>query len=296
MYDGSNENGNVLFSGSGYQSVPLLQAQGSAYIHFTSSGAGNGFSVTYTGRGYCSGQRSLGNLEDNFSDGSGTQPYQSNADCSWLIQPAWSDANPAGILLEFSSFTTNPLDFVRVFDGPSTTFPLLATYSGSNVPAPITSTQGSAMLVTFTSTGLTSDIGWNARYYGTFCLTLSELSNTYGTINDGSGSLNYRQNTNCLWFIHGSSNKSVHLSFNSFNTEVNKDFVRVYRGTSLTSKVLIWSFSGSSIPGQINSPLGESLFIEFVTDGTNHFSGWSASYSVVDPLGKIILLSTQFST
>jgi hypothetical protein len=124
--------------------------------------AANGYqnpaSIT-VGSGYCSGTTTLTSASGSFNDGSGSDFYNNNLNCSWLIQPSGASS----VTLNFSSFDTeNGFDYLKVYNGTSSSAPLLGTFSGSSVPAPVTS--GSAMYIVFTSDGATIGGGWAASY------------------------------------------------------------------------------------------------------------------------------------
>jgi hypothetical protein len=109
---------------------------------------------------YCSGTTNLTTPAASFSDGSGANDYLENSDCKWLIQPSGA----ASITLSFSAFATEAgYDSVTVYDGATTSDPILGSFSGSSLPAPVTST-GGAMLVHFTSDSIINAAGWDASY------------------------------------------------------------------------------------------------------------------------------------
>jgi hypothetical protein len=109
---------------------------------------------------YCSGTTTLTENSGSFEDGSGTNNYTNNSDCLWLIQPSGA----SNITLNFSSFNTESnCDFVRIYDGSSTSDPLLGEFSGSSIPSSITSTSGN-MLVNFITDGSVVSTGWEAYY------------------------------------------------------------------------------------------------------------------------------------
>ena len=68
------------------------------------------------------------------------------------------------IALTFTSFATEAgYDFVRVYDGATTSSTLLGTYSGSSLP-PVLTSSGGSMLITFTTDGSIAAAGWSATY------------------------------------------------------------------------------------------------------------------------------------
>ena len=103
----------------------------------------------------CSGETVL--TQDDYGtidDGSGPiNNYQNNSNCSWLIAPNDSVSH---ITLTFEKFRTDPADIVTVYDGPTTSSPVLGTYSGTTKPTG-TVTSGPQMLITFISNSTVTD-------------------------------------------------------------------------------------------------------------------------------------------
>ena len=88
--------------------------------------------------------------------------YNSNMDCRWNL------TSNVVIELLFYDFTTeSSLDFVSVYDGDSTSAPLIGQFSGSSLPAPITSSS-TKLHVRFISDGSVVYRGFTARYRGIF--------------------------------------------------------------------------------------------------------------------------------
>jgi hypothetical protein len=104
-----------------------------------------------------------------------------------------------------------------------------------------------------------------------------------GTVTDNSGSLNYLNNMACEKLIQPSVGGKITLTFTTFNTEGNYDYVRVYDG-STTSATLLGTFSGTSLPPILTSSSG-SMLIRFTTDGYTVSAGWSATYTCTMSVG-----------
>ena len=100
----------------------------------------------------------------------------------------------------------------------------------------------------------------------------------YGYFADGSGTMNYDNNTECSWLITTPVQGGfVAVGFYNFSTEVNWDFVRIYDGTDVLAP-LLGEFSGSDIPEQVTST-GQEIFITFSSDGSNTSAGFDAYWS-----------------
>ena len=147
------------------------------------------------------------------TDNSGSSNYGNNMTCSKLIQPTGGGT----IALTFTSFATEAgYDIVRVYDGATTSSPLMGTYSGSSLPPVLTSTGGS-MLITFTTDGSVTAAGWSATYApGTTGGCINEtFTAATGTVTDNSGSSNYGNNMSCSKLIQptGGSNHYPYIHF-----------------------------------------------------------------------------------
>ena len=83
-------------------------------------------------------------------------------DCYWYFS---SDAK---LQLAFVSFNTESCcDRVSVYDGDSTSSPLIGQFSGSSLPTPITSSSNE-LYVRFTTDGSVVNSGFVASYQGIF--------------------------------------------------------------------------------------------------------------------------------
>lgn len=103
-----------------------------------------------------------------------------------------------------------------------------------------------------------------------------------GTFGDGSGMFDYENNFSCSWSIQLPEGEKVKLSFISFNTEADYDFVRVYDGLDNTGTLLA-ELSGDFIPTNIYSSTN-TMYITFIADGGVVAPGFEASYSTVVPV------------
>ena len=231
---------------------------------------------------YCTGSQTLTARFGSFDDGSGNQPYQNNSDCSWLIAPP----NASNITLTFNQFNTEANnDVVNVYNGSTTASPLLGSFSGSTLPAAISSTAGT-MLVTFKSNASTVSDGFLASYSSNiataYCSNIKLLTTPSGTITDGSGTNDYNNNTNCKWYIYPTGATSVTLQFTDFNIENSADLVEVYEtyNSGTAQPKLLGSFSGSNLPPTVSSQSGR-MQVFFYSDNRNTGSGWTANYNTL---------------
>ena len=290
VYDGPDETYPLLTTWWGNTLPPTSISSGGAMcIRFTSDAyaTDSGWVANYTSTGVvpsCSGQNLLKASTGNFSDGSGTSNYSNNQFCSWLIAPPCATS----VTLSFSQFNTEAgYDGVVVYNGNSSSAPLLGAFSGTSLPASVTANSGQ-MYVVFVSDFANVRAGFAASYTSTGAAgcagttTLNTLD--YGVISDGSGANNYCNNQDCNWLIQPPQATSVTLNFASFNLEPGSsdgnsiyDAVEVYDGTT-TNSPLLGRFSGNSLPPSVTASSG-SMLVRFYSDIAITDSGWSAYYT-----------------
>ncbi len=231
---------------------------------------------------YCTGLTSVHSPNGTLEDGSGPiKDYIPNAACSWLIDP---QVNPEdsikSITITFNRFDTETAqDFLTIYNGATTSAPVLGNYSGNSLPPSITSTSNKVLIV-FTSNATINKSGWHLSYksnYPVYCIN-SQFSTPTGTISDGSGSKYYLNNTICTYTIQPANAAALKLHFNSFQTEPTVDFLEVY---DLGTSNLLGRFSGSSIPADQTANSG-GMYLVFKTNGKNTSAGWEATYSVTN--------------
>lgn len=86
--------------------------------------------------------------------------YRQSQDCRWNL------SSNAMLQLQFASFSTySSADYLTVYDGGSPSAPLIGQFSGSSLPAPITSSSNK-LYVQFTSDNSNVAYGFKARYRG----------------------------------------------------------------------------------------------------------------------------------
>ena len=232
---------------------------------------------------FCAGTTNV--VTDDFGtieDGSGpTADYQNNSNCSWLIAP---DDSVSKIILGFTKFNTDPADVLTVYDGPTTASPVLGTYSGSTLPTATPTSTGSQMLVTFVSNGSTTAPGFLLTYTATpisFCNSSTTLTDASGTFSDYSGRFQYRNGSNCKWYIQPANALSITLTFDNFNTEATNDKVLIYNAENPPTLLATYSGDHTSSPlDPITINSGKAL-VWWISNNSIRGAGWDASYNAV---------------
>ena len=93
----------------------------------------------------------------------------------------------------------------------------------------------------------------------------------------GGPNRNHYDNENYVYTIAPAGATNVSLSFSSFNTQAGSDVLSVYDGPT-TASTLIGNYSGSTIPGIINST-GSTLTLQWTSNASTNSSGWKAVWS-----------------
>ena len=284
--------------------------QGSDYFHFNFgwSGSSNGYfyldnltpggynfnlaqeliincypdTINYNYPLYCSGMKILAYDQGSIADGSGpVRNYQPGANCSWLIDPQTSTDSITKINLTFDRFETSPGDNVTIYDGPDAGSPVLGTYSGTALPAALSST-GNKMLITFTSGSGSSSSGWSANYSTTapvWCSGQKTITADTADITDGSLRFNYHNNSLCRWMVTPASHVTpLTIYFKAFDTEPIKDVLKIFDPDSHDTLVMISGhYTASNLPDSVTSPSGK-MFIFFSSNSSSTAEGWHLYY------------------
>jgi hypothetical protein len=153
----------------------------------------------------------------------------------------------------------------------------LGEYSGSTLPAAISST-GNKMLVVFNSNESVTANGFMATYKAympTWCTGMQNYTEPEDSFDDGSANFQYNNNTVCMWRIQPQFAFSTTLYFDYLDTEAGVDVVKVY---NLANQQLLATVSGNQVPEPIVSPSGQ-FFITFNTNSSNRGQGWKISYA-----------------
>ncbi|MFH2142984.1 MAG: CUB domain-containing protein, partial [Bacteroidota bacterium] len=274
-YMGSDFHMNWGWDGAynGYYSLDNLTAGG---LSFDSD-----FAIVYTiiplsgYPTYCTGTKIINGHEGSFNDGSGNQNYQNNINCFYQISPVCGNV----VEVDWDVFQLESNDLVKIYDGTSTSDPLLATFTGDSVPETVTTLNG-ALLLQFTTNASGNDIGWYASYKTEFCSTTALYTAPSGSFTDGSGTCDYESGTYCKWDIYPPGATSVTISFPQFNLSTNEsfDYVKIYKDNTNAAN-LLYTFTNANLPsGSYFVPSGHAV-VRFVTNSTEQSQGWTINYT-----------------
>lgn len=290
IFDGPDTSATNLGSWSGRFKPPALSSSSNElYVIFTSDSSVtlSGFEASYTTY-YVGNDDSacFSSTSHTLSDSHGTfgcSGYGNDVTVTWVI-----DA-PAGdiISVEFVNFNTElNADIVTIYDGETTTSPVIGTYSGSVIPPSVRSS-GNSMFVKFQTSPSTQLSGFEASYQSLVKNNTSVIpkcsssgSKTLTTPEGEFGCNGYENHLDMSWTITVSSTKRINLSFLFLATEEIYDYIKIYDGTS-TSSTLLATVSGTVAPNDIVSS-SNNVLVTFHSDGSVNSLGFTIDYFSVE--------------
>ena len=98
------------------------------------------------------------------------------------------------------------------------------------------------------------------------------------TLHSSNYPSNYELRENCSWHIEGPAGRQIQISFHDFETEPENDTLYIYDGPDKSSPI-VGLFNGLSTPNDMVSG-GNSLFLEFVSDGETNLHGFEIDFFV----------------
>ena len=110
---------------------------------------------------------------------------------------------------------------------------------------------------------------------------------------DGGPSNNYGNNKDLtLTFLPATEGGFIEVTFQTFDTESNYDFLYIYDGTS-TSAPQIGQYDGGNSPGTVTATNAQgALTFRFTSDSSVNREGWSAHVSCLGVLAPIVVTVT----
>ena len=238
----------------------------------------------------------------NFYDSGGEYAnYQDNEDITMTIYPADSAAKICVTFHEFQTQSGTNADILYVYDGNSTSAPLIAKLNGKNYGTLKSSADDGSLTFRFISNSVTNDFGWDAS------VTTDNTPEDVTMIGDAAwhissgrfydnggpnGDYNNDEDATVTLFPKDSTDK-LSVTFHEFQTQsgTNGDVLYVYDGNS-TSAPLVAQLSGKNYGTITSSASDGSLTFHFISNsGTNDF-GWDASISVNEKPEDITMLAS----
>jgi hypothetical protein len=188
----------------------------------------------------------------------------------WLLS---MKGNPGQSIVSFYSNDTSDAKMIA-------SYPLATLSESIYIP-------GTTGYVTFEPKGNEQQLDWLMEYRAEainfsklYCQDTKYLD-VEGAFEDGSGSNNYSQSSDCKWLITAPEGKVIHIKFTEFDTEANTDLLYFFNGSGTHEKIMA-IFSGPNLPPELTTWRNQVL-VWFVTDGKNQGKGWKAEYIFRDP-------------
>ncbi|MDR2084047.1 MAG: C10 family peptidase [Bacteroidales bacterium] len=178
---------------------------------------------------YASGQTVMTTKIGRANDGSGPlHNYLQNTDASWLISPQNEFDSVASIDLTWEKFELTASDYVRIYDGGTTSDELIGEYSGTTIPDAFKSS-GNQILITFHSSG--SAPGFIFSYksnYPKYCNTTTNINQASAEVYSNPENKYYVPSTLCRWNVVYSASEGGILTLHYVDTYNENDYVTVF--------------------------------------------------------------------
>ncbi|CAK8698599.1 unnamed protein product [Clavelina lepadiformis] len=217
--------------------------------------------------------------------------YDRDSSCQWKV----TVENDKTIILAFRHFDIEnspncAYDSVSVYNGPTTSHPLVGKFCGPFKPSNVMTTSN-RMLVTLDTDDASEKTGFLA-IFTSVAPQIADPNSCGGLITDDDGTFhsvnypksNYPNSLTCIWHLRTSPSRIISLSFERFkiesSTNCKYDAVTVFGGWSDSDDT---SFLGkfcdiSQIPSEIVTE-GNEMFVTFASDSSGNDMGFQARYS-----------------
>jgi hypothetical protein len=98
-----------------------------------------------------------------------------------------------------------------------------------------------------------------------------------GQFEDGSGNVDYLNNSNCLWSIEPPAAAQIEMGFDSLQLAAG-DSIIIYDGNTMTDSLIRIITNNDALPLSSNFSSGGKMLVRFVTNAGETAPGWSAWY------------------
>ncbi|XP_049840781.1 cubilin-like [Schistocerca gregaria] len=184
-------------------------------------------------------------------------------------------------------------DSMKVYDGGSSSAPLLSTMCGYKLPDPVFSSGPLLLLqltrqTTYSVTNI--DLTYTTTDKGNGCG--GKLFNTAGTFSSPMYPTNFRNMSDCQWEISVPKNLHPYLTFRQFSigsrTTCSTDFLEIYDLNQATgAKTLRTKYCGEDQPAPFEGATTTTV-VRYVTSVHNGGSGWFIHFIAKHPESTII--------
>lgn len=144
--------------------------------------------------------------------------YEPKMDCLWTIEmPINRAINLTFNSFELESSSTCRYDYVKVYDGDNTNFPLVGTFCGNSIPTYFVSS-GNFLTIHFVTDSSVQRQGFNATYRAVplLCGGTFNATATMQTLTSPFFPSNYPPYTSCRWVLDAPAQESIQVSIQTF--------------------------------------------------------------------------------
>ncbi|XP_071091816.1 cubilin-like [Haliotis cracherodii] len=286
VYDGSSTSSRMIQVWCDTM-TPTVQSSGlylTLVFKTDNSNTYKGFRLKYfeTAVGQCGTSDLTAQMSDQYLQSPGYPvAYPNNEQCVWTITASTSSYFVKIVVLDsvLEGGSGCPDDFVKVYDGSSTSSPMIRVWCDTTTPT--VQSSGQDMTLMFKTDNSNTFKGFRLKYFeatGSCGGQLSALSYDQYLQSPGYPE-NYQNNMNCVWTITTTMSDIKIKVVNSdieHSASCNYDYVTVYDGSSTDSTVL-GTFCGTQKPTYVSS--GTAVTIRFHSDNSNTFKGFRLSYT-----------------
>ncbi|XP_006159809.2 LOW QUALITY PROTEIN: cubilin [Tupaia chinensis] len=221
-------------------------------------------------------------------------PYYHSSECYWLLKS--SHGSPFELKFEEFHLEHHPnctLDYLAVYDGPSTSSHLLAQLCGDEKPSLIRSSGDSIFLKLRTDEGQQGG-GFLLEYQQT-CENVVIVNKTYGILESINYPHPYSANQRCNWTIQATTGNTVNYTFLAFelehHTNCSTDYLELYDGAQRIGR-----YCGENTPPP-GSTTSSRLQVLFHTDGVGyHEKGFQMQWFIHGCGGELSGATGSFSS
>jgi hypothetical protein len=198
--------------------------------------------------------------------------------------------------LSFDSLDLSIYDILKVYDGPTTSSPVLGVFSNATCLADIiASSNGGCLTFNFTSNSSTREFGWAATLS---CVSTpptaikmhtDSILTCGGQFYDSGGpNCTYLDNENyTLTICPDQPNKYLKLSFDTLNLPI-YDILKVYDGPTTSSPALGVFSNATCLADIIASSNGGCLTFNFTSNSSTREFGWAGTLSCLNAPSSVI--------
>ncbi|XP_061441668.1 cubilin [Rhineura floridana] len=211
----------------------------------------------------------------------GTERYNQQVSCSWVIQTAYDKI----LRITFPFFQLEESvscrsDFLQIHDGESASTNTLGKYCGSSHPEELFSSHNS-LYFWFHSDHMINAGGFTVHWESQKPECGGELTETYGSINSPGYPGNYPPNRDCYWIISTSPGLLVNFAFGTLSLEhhdnCSEDYLEIRDGL-LPQDPLLGKYCSSGLPPplQTTGPYG---WVHFHSNAFSSDRGFHITYT-----------------